>query len=133
VGLLSRMAATQSPRTIVIADDEPLVRNLLTAFLQRRNLRVLYASNGREALDLIRQETPPLVLLDIDMPELDGITVCAQIRADPHLRGTRVIMVTGRDDLTSIQQGRAAEADGYLTKPFQSSALLELVDLLLAS
>jgi len=115
----------------VIADDDPGIREMIMLVLEGRNLRFLQARTGVEALELIQRELPRLVLLDVQMPGLDGVTVCRLVRADDRLADTRVVIITAQDDMRSIHQGQEAGPDVYLTKPFGSVQLREVVDALL--
>jgi CheY-like chemotaxis protein len=132
LSLSARLAAAGDPVVVVIADDEPVVRSLLVTLLAGRPVQVFEAVNGTQALALVREVHPKLVLLDVDMPELDGLSVCAQIKADPQLAHTQVVLLTGRDGMPDIHRGQQARADLYLTKPFSFIELNALLDVLLA-
>jgi CheY-like chemotaxis protein len=116
----------------VIADDDAPLRNLIASILTDRHLRTLVAADGVEALDLVRQEHPRLVLIDLVMPKLDGLAVCRAIKADPALADVKVVILTGHNDMPSIHEGRAAGPDLYLTKPFNLAQLRQAVDILLS-
>jgi CheY-like chemotaxis protein len=131
MSLSARLAAAGDPVAVVIADDEPAMRALLVALLADRPVRVFEARTGTEALALVRAVHPKLVLLDIGMPELDGLAVCTAIKADPQLADTRVVLLTGRDGMPEIHQGQLAGADLYLTKPFSVTEFSALLDVLL--
>jgi CheY-like chemotaxis protein len=131
VNLSARLAAANEPITVLIADDDPSIRTLLRFTLADRNLRLLEAENGAEALRLVREARPRLVLLDIDMPELDGLEVCTTIKSDPQLASTVVVLITGRTDMVDIFEGERTGADRYLTKPFSPLELRSLLDIYL--
>src|SRR5687767_6587394 len=90
-------AGASKPIRLLIADDDPNVRLLITATLAGRNLEILQAETGSEALTLVSSHQPPVALLDGRMPELDGFEVCERIKADPETARTRVVMITGGD------------------------------------
>lgn len=112
-----------APSTILVVDDEPRGRQLLEELLTPHGYRLLFASNGQEALALATAHTPDLVLLDVMMPGVDGFEVCRRLRANPQLREIPVIMLTALDDRESRLQGLAAGADNFLTKPFDQIEL----------
>jgi CheY-like chemotaxis protein len=119
----------ESRRTILVADDEELMRTLIAATLSSGEFVVLEAETGDVALDLVRSEHPDLVLLDQRMPGLDGVAVCQAIKADPALANVRVVMVTAHPE--DEARARTAGADGFLTKPYSPLQLLETIDALL--
>jgi adenylate cyclase len=113
--------------TILIVDDQPQNLRLLDAVLQPRGYRTLSAESGEEALELLRREEPPdLVLLDILMPGMDGYEVCRRIRERPETAFLPVVMITASD---TAQKVRATEAgaDDFVTKPFDQGELLARV------
>jgi two-component system, cell cycle response regulator len=110
---------------ILLVDDTRLILELEKSFLKCSDIEVLTAGNGVEALEMIRRDPPNLVFMDMNMPEMDGITCCSTIKADPFLCEIPVIMLTteGREG----ERERAAQAgcDDYLTKPIDRRAFLE--------
>jgi CheY-like chemotaxis protein len=113
---------------LLIADDEPSVRSLVHVTLEGDEHTILEASDGVEALEVARSEHPSLVLLDIMMPRLDGLAVCRAIKSDPATSGTVVVMLTAQAQDRDRDQGLAAGADDYFTKPFSPLALLNMVE-----
>jgi adenylate cyclase len=113
-----RMAAELSPGRVLVVDDDRLNRTLLTRYLEREGHQVSCAENGVEALELLRGEPADVVLLDIVMPELDGVTVLERIKADPAMNDTPVIMISGVDETDSVVRCIEIGADDYLPKPF---------------
>jgi len=113
---------------LLIADDEPSVRSLVHVTLEGDEHTILEASDGVEALEVARSEHPSLVLLDIMMPRLDGLAVCRAIKSDPDTSGTVVVMLTAQAQDRDRDQGLAAGADDYFTKPFSPLALLNMVE-----
>ena len=104
-------------------DSSPVV----SALLDLDEYGLLEAADGQAALEVVRDERPDLALLDLTMPRLDGLRACAALRSDPELAGTRVLVLTGRDQPDDRAAARDAGADAYLVKPFSSLALLEAV------
>jgi two-component system alkaline phosphatase synthesis response regulator PhoP len=111
-------------RKVLLADDEHEILDLLALTLEDdERYEVLLASDGQQALELIQQEHPELVFLDVQMPRRDGISVCEEIRKDPSLSGTKVVMLTALAQEAEIDRALVAGADDYMTKPFSPTAL----------
>ncbi|HEV8424939.1 MAG TPA: response regulator [Actinomycetes bacterium] len=113
---------------LLIADDEPAVRDLVHVTLEGDDYEILEAADGVEALEVARGESPKLVLLDIMMPRLDGLEVCRQLKSDPDTSDIVVVMLTAQAQERDRDQGLAAGADDYFTKPFSPLALLNMVE-----
>jgi|SRR5215469_4107725 CheY-like chemotaxis protein len=114
-------------KLIVVADDNEANRELVSVILQRQGYEVMEASNGREALDFVRQRQPDLVLLDIHMPEMDGYETLRVIRDSQRGRTVPIVALTA-----SAMAGDAEEAieqgfDAYLAKPYEIAAVVVLV------
>jgi two-component system phosphate regulon response regulator PhoB len=116
--------------TILIVDDEPSILDLVRFTLEDADVRVVEASDGAEALVLARRIKPDLILLDVQMPRLNGLEVCRQLRREPALARTPIVMLTAAGQEADRARGREAGADEYLTKPFSPLALLALVEAL---
>jgi DNA-binding response OmpR family regulator len=108
---------------ILIADDEPNIVISLEYLLKRAGYQVLVARDGQEAIDAIRRERPRLVLLDVMMPKKSGHDVCTELRADPDLAGTLVLMLSAKGRDTDVDKGLGVGADAYMTKPFSTKDL----------
>ena len=124
-----------SPGTyrILVVEDEPTQRLKLAGILTNAGYRVDVACNGKEALAAAQINPPHLVLSDIEMPEMDGYELCQRIRADQRLLGTKVILLTSHADIADVITGLANGADNYIAKPYEITALLEIVQTLLES
>ena len=109
----SRRAAAH---TVLVVDDEPVARLSLSARLKRLGYRVIEAGDGRAGLALLRRERPDLTILDWMMPEMDGPTFCEQVRQDPALQSSQIILMTGHDQPEQIAEGLARGADDFLSK-----------------
>lgn len=117
--------------TILVVDDEPPILELVRFTLEDEQIRVLEADDGVKALETALAARPDLILLDVQMPRLDGLEVCRRLRADASLAGTRIVMLTAAGQEADRARGLAAGADEYLTKPFSPLALFTLVRSLL--
>src|SRR3990172_32471 len=115
-----RMEERGSPRVLVV-DDEPHIVELVRYNLQQEGFAVSVAYNGREALARVASDRPDLVVLDIMLPELDGIEVCRQIRAESRVP---ILMLTARDRELDRVVGLEMGADDYVTKPFSPRELV---------
>jgi DNA-binding response OmpR family regulator len=113
--------------TILIVDDDRVTRTVVASILNMESYHVIEAQDGKEALDKAKQSKPGLMVLDVNMPRLDGFTVCRELRADPELAGMRVLILSGRGKRADAELARQMGADAYLTKPFSSVGLVEVV------
>ena len=118
----------QAPRTVLIVDDESSMRLLVHATIESDDYLVLEAADGAEAWAMIQEQRPSLVLLDVQMPGRSGLDLLRSVRADPSLRGTRVILLTSRAQENDVEVGLISGADFYLTKPFSPLDLLTRVE-----
>lgn len=116
-----------SKYTVLIVDDIPVNIILLKTMLARTNVKILTAVNGQEALDIVRQLRPQVVLLDIQMPILNGLEVLKEIKADPNLKDTAVIMVSAYTSSEDIEQSMNLGASGFIKKPVIMDILLSTV------
>jgi CheY-like chemotaxis protein len=114
---------------VLIVDDDPFIRRLIVTTLEGVSDFDLHeAADGEEAVRVARSEGPRLVFLDIDMPKLDGIEACRQMRSVPSMAGSKIVMLTASADESARSRSAAAGADRFLTKPFSPLDLLRLVD-----
>lgn len=114
-------------KTILIADDEPNIRQLVAFTLRRRGYAVLEAEDGTTALELIRDQSPDLAVLDVMMPGLTGIAVAQQLAAEPATSEIPVILLSAKGQGIEIEEGLASGARLYLVKPFSPRELAERV------
>ena len=119
--------------TVVIADDDLEILTMVRTLLRRRDVKLLEASDGEEAMRLIRENTPNLVVLDVMMPGMSGWEICKAIREDGELANTGVIMLTGIGERLNEMTSPLYGADAYLDKPFELTALDEAVTRVLAA
>ena len=118
---------------VLIADDEANLLISLEYLLQRQGYEVSLARDGDQAMSMIRQQQPDLVVLDASMPGQSGYEVCQQVRADPALRHVRIVMLSAKARATDIAKGKALGADAFIVKPFSTDDLLNQVRLLLGA
>jgi diguanylate cyclase (GGDEF)-like protein len=119
------------PLRVLVVDDEPDIRDVLRITLEAEKYEVIEAENGEEAIKIIAQKTPDLVLVDYKMPKMDGREVCRRIKKDILLRHLPVIMVTGKGEITDKVDGIDAGADDYIVKPFEPEELLAHIKMIL--
>lgn len=122
-----------TPLCILLVDDSPFFLNLERQFLRNTPASLLEAKTVDEALRLARSHRPSLVFMNIDMPEVDGITCCRQFRADPDLQTIPVILIGNRMHAEQQAQAVAAGCSGFLSKPLDRRQFLELGHHLLVS
>ena len=116
------------PPKILLADDDPLMHRLYRPHLERAGYQVLSAQSGAEAVDLAAKESPQLIVMDIMMPDLDGLSAIREIKREQATRDIPVIVVTANPQYhLSQQESQWAGASCFLTKPFGPANLLEAV------
>lgn len=120
------------PQTVLIVDDEPVIRILIQAALADKPLRILEASSGADAIDVAERERPNLVLLDVGLPGLSGLEVCKRLKSSASTSGIAIVMITALAQTTDREASFAVGADGHITKPFSPLKLCIEVDRLLA-
>ncbi len=112
---------------ILVVDDQPINIKLLERKLQRENLDVLTAANGRECLDVVNRVTPDLILLDVMMPEMDGIETCERLKKNPATNSIPIIFITARSSKEGKLEGLNVGAVDYITKPIDLDETLARV------
>ena len=108
---------------IVVADDDPDILNLVNKRLTKRGYQVLTASDGQQALELVRSSRPVAAVLDWMMPIMQGHEVCLQLKEDPSTADIPVVLLTARAADIDIEKGFVSGADDYITKPFDITEL----------
>lgn len=111
---------------VLIVDDDPVVRDLLTAVFEGADLEISVAADGAEALRQAKQHRPDCIILDVMMPIIDGFTVCRRLRRDPATSRARIVMLSA-NTVRSSNEWEDAGADAYLPKPFGALALMDAV------
>jgi two-component system, OmpR family, alkaline phosphatase synthesis response regulator PhoP len=112
---------------ILVVDDEPYILRSLSFVLEREGFRVVTATDGDDALAKIRQLRPSLVFLDIMLPRKNGYEVCAEVKEDPELANTYIIMLSAKGQQIDRERGMLGGADVYMTKPFSPREIVEYV------
>lgn len=115
------------PLLVLVVDDSVTVRKVTSRLLERNGMNVLTAKDGIDALAILEEHTPDLMLLDIEMPRMDGFEVAIQIRNDPRLMRLPIIMITSRTGQKHRDRAMAIGVNDYLGKPYQESVLLESI------
>ena len=116
---------------ILIVEDERNIALSLEFLMKQAGHTVRSVGDGQDALDAVAESLPDLILLDVNLPTLDGYAVCTALRADERTRNIRVLMLTARGREIEREKGLAAGADDYLTKPFSTRDLVQRVESLL--
>ena len=119
------------PARLLVVDDDPQIIRLLQAYLEQAGFVVLTAPEGETAWQLIRRERPDLVILDLMLPKRDGWDITRRVRADEHLAGMPIVLLTARVADSDKMEGFDLGADDYITKPFSIEELLLKIDIFL--
>jgi class 3 adenylate cyclase/CheY-like chemotaxis protein len=117
----------RTPPLILVVDDNEMNVDILETRLSDHGYQIITARDGEQGIVVAREQQPDLILLDVTMPKIDGITACRTIKADPELPFMPIIMVTARADSSDVVAGLEAGASDYLTKPIDHAALLARV------
>ncbi|MBZ4419536.1 response regulator [Myxococcus sp. RHSTA-1-4] len=124
---------SQAPFHILLVEDEPVIRELVRSMLSDGTVDVVCAANGLEGLKLARNGTFHLILMDVVLPQLDGISVCRILKSDPATAGVPLYMLTAKAKKSDMESATLAGADGYIHKPFRGAELMALVERLRAA
>ncbi|HPZ07910.1 MAG TPA: hybrid sensor histidine kinase/response regulator [Candidatus Eremiobacteraeota bacterium] len=125
VKFMNNLEATKP--LLLIADDMPVITNMLSYILKRKNYAIAIATNGIETIEMAKKHSPDLILLDIIMPDLDGFTVCKRLKESPETKEIPIIFLTAKDDPGEIQKGFESGAVDYVKKPFNHTELMARV------
>lgn len=120
-------------KTVLVVDDEPNIVLSLEFLMKQAGFAVRTAADGEAALDSMRTAVPDLVLLDLNIPKIDGYQVCEAIRSNPDWKSVRVVMLTAKGRDIEREKGLAMGADDYVTKPFATQEVVHKVRELLGS
>lgn len=120
-----------SKQKILLVDDEPDILEMIGFNLEREGFEVYTAPNGRKAVELAKSQLPDLILLDVMMPEMDGMETCRELREDAKLKNTIIAFLTARNEDYSQIAGFDAGADDYISKPIKPRVLISRVKALL--
>jgi DNA-binding response OmpR family regulator len=131
--LTSAPIAAPAMPTILIADDDDDIRDVIAFKLQVSGFRTLSADNGRTALNLAVERQPRMIILDLTMPQMDGLSVCYELHARRETAQIPVLMISGHGRPAGLDLGHAIGVDDYLPKPFSQREMLRRVNWLLMS
>ncbi|GJM42133.1 MAG: hypothetical protein DHS20C20_24150 [Ardenticatenaceae bacterium] len=118
-------------KLIMLVDDEPNLRELLRQMLELGGFDVVEAVDGQEALEKLEDNIPDVMILDVMMPNMDGVSLCKKLRAGTTFARLPIIMLSGKTQHRAVQEGLAAGANQYLCKPITIEELLQSVRALL--
>lgn len=119
-------------KTILIVEDEENISVALRYLMKGQGYNVVVARDGEEALTMLGQSQPDLILLDVMMPKRDGYDVCQTIRSNPAWQGIKIIMLSAKGRDIEVEKGLALGADAYMTKPFSTRDLAAKVQAMLS-
>ncbi len=120
-------------KKILIVEDEESLLKLESILLTTKGYLVQGATTGLAALEAVADEPPDLILLDVMLPELDGFQVCEQLKKQPETKNIPIILLTARKTPEDVARGEAVGADQYITKPFKSAMVMEVIEKLINS
>jgi CheY-like chemotaxis protein len=115
-------------KILIVEDVEDIVTLLDSIFGELVNYKILYAKGGKEALNIAQTDNPDIILLDIQLPELNGYEVCKLIKTNPALSHIKVFMLSGMTQDHDRLKAQESGADDYITKPFSSISLLKKIE-----
>lgn len=115
------------PKTVLVVDDSLSMRQMVAFTMREAGYMVVEGGDGKEALDRLAGQKVDLVVTDLNMPVMDGITLIRQIRAQPANKFTPILMLTTESQDAKKQEGKAAGATGWIVKPFDPQQLLQVV------
>jgi DNA-binding response OmpR family regulator len=118
-------------KKILIVDDEPNIVMSLEYIFKKENFEVFIARDGAEAIDIVDNDIPDIIILDIMMPNVDGFQVLKYLKANEDLSGIKVIFLSAKNKVSDIELGLQLGADKYISKPFSTKKLVKEVQLLL--
>jgi DNA-binding response OmpR family regulator len=113
--------------SVLIVDDEPMTRNLLRLMLERAGFEISEAEDGLKALLMVAEQRPDVLLLDVMMPNMDGLTVCKKLRAQADTAVLPIILLSARTSPESVKAGLDAGATRYLSKPISREGLIDTI------
>lgn len=113
---------------ILLVEDEPVIRELVSSMLNEDGVNVVCAEDGVEGLKLAKTRAFQLILMDVVLPKMDGVTVCRILKSDPATARVPVYMLTGKAKKADVDSATMAGADGYIHKPFRGAELMDLVE-----
>jgi len=119
-------------KKILLIDDHQTIFRLLEAIVRIKGYQLLYADCGQKGIVMAREEQPDMILLDVMMPDLDGFKVCQYLKDSKETKSIPVMFLTARGAEGDLEAGRKAGADGFMTKPFQTTDVLKQIEQMLS-
>jgi chemosensory pili system protein ChpA (sensor histidine kinase/response regulator) len=123
-----QIEAEAQARCVMVVDDSVTVRKVTSRLLERQGFEVIVAKDGVEAVALLQERRPDVMLLDIEMPRMDGFEVARHVRNEERLNSLPIIMITSRTGEKHVQHATELGVNNFLGKPFQENELLEIID-----
>jgi two-component system, OmpR family, phosphate regulon response regulator PhoB len=120
-------------KKILIVDDQKEIRELLLMAIPEKKYEVMQAGNGKEAVEIARLNKPDIILMDVLMPELNGLEATKILKNDPETKECKIVILTAMDQKTDCKKGFEFEADAYVAKPFSPLALVKKIEEMLES
>lgn len=120
-------ARLRLPRTVLVAEDDADIRLMMTTLLEMKGYRVIEACDGQETVDLARAQRPDIILMDLQLPRLNGFAVARFVRQSDGLRHVPIIVVSGHDPAKHLNLALAAGCNAYVQKPVDFDRLDELI------
>jgi CheY-like chemotaxis protein len=121
----------ENNKTIMVVDDNPDIITIVRTILEGKGFNVLSASSGAECLEALKSQKPDLIVLDIMMPEMDGLEVLTRLKSTSEFTNIPVVLLTAKVQYEDVLGGYKLGADYYITKPFTSTQLINGINLLL--
>lgn len=121
----------ENNKTIMVVDDNPDIITIVRTILEGKGFNVLSASSGAECLETLKSQKPDLIVLDIMMPEMDGLEVLTRLKAMSEFSNVPIVLLTAKVQYEDVLGGYKLGADYYITKPFTSTQLINGINLLL--
>lgn len=115
-------------KQILAVDDSQTMRDMVSFTLRNAGFKVDLAVDGQDALSKLKGESPNLIITDINMPNMDGISLIRNVRQDPKFKSTPILILTTESDAARKSEGKAAGATGWIVKPFDPEKLLQVVN-----
>ncbi|MBI4209783.1 MAG: response regulator [Deltaproteobacteria bacterium] len=112
---------------ILVIDDDPSVVEIIQLTLESEGFQVSTATDSLEGVGMARREKPDLIFLDLSMPGLNGVEVCAQLKSDPRTKAIPIVMISARTFKEDVRRGLEAGVEAYVTKPFDPLTLRDVI------
>ena len=112
-------------RKVLIVDDAPVDRQQLQAIVAKAGCQALLAESGRQAIERAKQDKPDLILMDVNMPDMDGFAATRQLKADAATKDIPIVFVTGKNQKADMAWGQMLGAKAYVAKPYSQEQILE--------